>query len=94
MRSDAPVTVWQEQDGVRSGGGAVIRAAAFPVGDATRGGVTLTVRFPDGFWQAVKGGGMTATLLLDPDEARGFAMWLTQGADEADAVGPPLYGDA
>jgi hypothetical protein len=63
------------------------------MGDATRGGVTLTVRVPDGFWKAVEGGGMTATLLLNPDEARGFGSWLIEGADAADQAGPPLYGD-
>jgi hypothetical protein len=36
---------------------------------------------------------MTATLLHDPDEARGFASWLSEGAAAADVVGPPLYGD-
>jgi hypothetical protein len=88
-----PTTVWEGQDGVQSGGGAIIRAAAFTIGDVARGGVTLSVRVPEGFWQAVAGGGMAATLLLNPNEARGFAAWLDDAATAADAVGPPLYGD-
>ncbi len=84
--------MWQEQDGVQSGGGATIRAAAFPVQGEPHGGVTLTVQVPDGFYGPIDGGGMAATLLLNPMEARGFAAWLDQAADAADQAGPPLYG--
>ncbi len=87
-----PTTVWQEQDGVHSGGGAIIRAASFSGGGSSKGGVTLTVRVPDGYWQGIDGGGMAATLLLNPNEARGFAEWLDAAAEAAEAVGPPLYG--
>ena len=87
-----PRTVWEDQAGVLSGGGGTIRAAAFPVGDGERGGVTLTVRVPDGFFTLIEGGGASATLLLNPDEARGFAAWLDEAADAADSAGPPLYG--
>ena len=87
-----PRTVWQEQDSVQSGGGAVVRAAAFSVRDADRGGVTLTVQVPQGFWSQLDGGGASATLLLNPDEARGIAAWLDVAADAADEEGPPLYG--
>jgi hypothetical protein len=45
VAQEEPVTVWQEQDGVRSGGGAMIRAASFPVGSATRGAVTSRSAF-------------------------------------------------
>ncbi len=86
-----PVTVWQEQDGVLSGGAGMIRAASFPSGDLLCGAVTLTVRVPDGFWQQIDGGGASATLMLNPDEARGFAAWLAEAAAAADAVGPPLF---
>jgi hypothetical protein len=87
-----PRTVWQEQDGVQSGGGAVVRAAAFSVREADRGGVTLTVQVPQTFWASLDGGGATATLVLNPDEARGIAGWLDAAADAADETGPPLYG--
>ncbi|GAB3869404.1 hypothetical protein GCM10028801_46210 [Nocardioides maradonensis] len=87
-----PRTVWEDQGGVLSGGGGMVRAAAFPVGDGERGGVTFTVRVPDGFFTPIEGGGLSATLLLNPDEARGFAAWLADAADAADTAGPPLYG--
>lgn len=70
----------------------MVRAAAFPVGDAERGGVTFTIRVPDGFFAPIDGGGATATLLITPNEARGFASWLEQAASAADRVGPPLHG--
>jgi hypothetical protein len=54
--------------------------------------VTLTVQVPDGHWSALEGGGANATLVLNPDEARGFAAWLDAAAEAADRVGPPLYG--
>jgi hypothetical protein len=84
-------TLWQDQDGVLSGGSGIVRAAAFPVGDGIRVGVTLTIRVPDDFFRPVDGGGASATLLLNPDEARGFATWLNAAANAADAAGPPLY---
>lgn len=83
--------MWQEQDGVQSGGGGMVRAAAFAIGDGQRGGVTFTVQVPDGFYAPINGGGMSATLLVTPDEARGFAAWLNDAAAAADQVGPPLY---
>ena len=67
------------------------RAAAFPVADSIRVGVALTIRVPDGFFRAIEGGGASATLLLNPGEARGFAAWLDAAAEAADAAGPPLY---
>ena len=70
----------------------MVRAAAFTVAGAERGGVTITVQVPDGHWSALDGGGANATLLLDPDEARGFAAWLDAAASAADDVGPPQYG--
>lgn len=86
-----PRTVWEERDGVAAGGSGMVRAAAFPVGDVERGGVTFTVQVPDGFFAPIDGGGATATLLITPNEARGFASWLEQAASAADAVGPQLY---
>ena len=86
-----PRTVWQDQDGVQSGGGAAVRAAAFSVGETERGGVTFSVQVPDGFYAPINGGGMSATLLMTPNEARGFAAWLDQAAASADEVGQPLY---
>jgi hypothetical protein len=83
--------VWEEQDGVLSGASGTVRAAAFQVAGAPRGGVTLTIRVPDGFWAKTKGGSAWATLLINPNEARGFAAWLDSAADAADRVGPPLY---
>jgi hypothetical protein len=69
----------------------MVRAAAFSVGGTERGGVTFTVQVPDGFHGPVDGDGVTATLLITPNEARGFASWLEQAAGAADVVGPPLY---
>ena len=68
-----------------------MRGAAFPVGGIERGGVCLTLQVPDGLFAAISGGGVSATLLLTPSEARGFAAWLDAAAEAADAVGPPLY---
>lgn len=84
--------MWQDGDGVLSGGSAVVRAAAFAVGGVERSGVTLTIQVPEGFHHALDGGGASATLLLNPAEARGFAAWLDSAADAAEAAGPPLYG--
>lgn len=71
-----------------------MRAAAFEVGSEVRGAVTLSIRVPAGFWANLDGDGVSATLLLDSDEARGFAAWLDQAAEEADRAGPRLYGHA
>ena len=86
-----PRTVWEDQDGVASGGSGLVRGAAFPAGGIDRGAVTLTVRVPDSFATPIEGGGTAATILLTPNEARGFAAWLDQAAAAADQVGPPLY---
>jgi hypothetical protein len=77
---------------MQSGGGTIVRAGAFTIAGAERGGVTITVQVPDGFWSALDAGGANATLLLNPDEARRVATWLDAAADAADEVGPPLYG--
>ena len=86
-----PRTLWQAEDEVLSGGSGMVQAAAFPVAGSERVGVTLTIRVPDGFFRPIDGGGASATLLLNPQEARGFASWLDAAADAADAAGPPLY---
>ena len=69
----------------------MIRSTAFSSGSGWRGGVTLTVAVPDGFAETIRGGGSTATLLLDPDEARDLAQWLVESADGAGAAGPGLW---
>ena len=86
-----PRTLWQDQDGVLCGGSGMVCAAAFPVADSMRVGVSLTIRVPDELFRPIDGGGASATLLLNPEEARGFAAWLNAAADTADAAGPPLY---
>ncbi len=86
-----PRTLWQDQDGVLCGGSGMVCAAAFPVANSMQVGVTLTIRFPDEFFRPIDGGGASATLLLNPEEARGFAAWLNAATDAADAAGPPLY---
>jgi hypothetical protein len=87
-----PRTVREETDGVRSGGSGTVAATAYGIAGAVRGGVTLTVRVPPGFWQQLDSGGASATLLIDPDEARGFAGWLDEAAEAAERTGPALYG--
>jgi len=87
-----PQTVWEDSDGVHSGSMATVRAAAMPRGDQMCGAVTLTVRVPQDFFQIVQQDGSgVATILLNPDEARGIAAWLREAARAADQVGPPLY---
>ena len=51
-----PSTVWEDQDGVSSGGGGIVRAASFPIGDGERGGVTLTLQVPNDFYAPIEGG--------------------------------------
>lgn len=70
----------------------MVRAASFAVADQRRGAVTLTSVVPDDFSSLVDGGGVSATALLGPDEARQVARMLLEAADQAAAVGPPLYG--
>lgn len=81
-----PRTLWEERDGVAAGGGGMVRAAAFPVGDSERGAETFAVQVPDGFFSPLGVGGATATLLITPNEARGFASWLEQAATRPSIV--------
>ena len=67
-------------------------AAAFETAGAVRGAVTLTVRVPPGFSRQLDGGGATATLLIDPDEALGSAGWLDAAAQAVEKTGPALFG--
>lgn len=53
--------------------------------------MTLSVAVPDGFAESIPDGGSSATLLLDPDEARGLARVLVEAAGSAEAAGPGLY---
>jgi hypothetical protein len=64
--------------------------AAVLVGDSERSAVSLTLRVPDGFFNVIEGGGVSATLLITPNEARGFAARLDAVAEAADAAGSPL----
>jgi hypothetical protein len=87
-----PHTVYEESDGVLSGGMAAVRAAAMPRGDQMCGAVTLTIRVPNDFFNVVQEDGSgVATILLNPNEARGIGAWLDEAAQAADRVGPPLY---
>ena len=87
-----PQTVWEDADGVLSGGAASVRGAAMPRGGQMCGAVTLTIRVPEGFFEVVQQDQSgVATILLNPDEARGIAAWLDEAARAADRVGPPLY---
>lgn len=87
-----PQTVWEDADGVLSGSTASVRAAAMPLGDQMCGAVTLTIRVPEGFFEVVQQDGSgVATILLNPNEARGIAVWLDEAAQAAARVGPPLY---
>ena len=85
-RMSQPRTLWEERDGVAAGGGGMVRAAAFPVGDSERGAETFAVQVPDGFFSPLGVGGATATLLITPNEARGFASWLEQAATRPSIV--------
>jgi hypothetical protein len=63
-----------------------------PRGDQMCGAVTLTIRVPQDFFNTVpQDGSGVATILLNPNEARGIAAWLNEAAQAADRVGPPLY---
>jgi len=87
-----PQTVWEDSDGVLSGSMATVRAAAMPRGNQMCGAVTLTIRVPQDFFQIMQQDGSgVATILLNPDEARGIAAWLDEAALAADRAGPPLY---
>lgn len=89
--SDEPRTVWEERTDLGYGGRAMVRAAAFPVGEGVRGGVTLTCLVPDGFFTPIDGGGASATSLIGSDEARRLARWLIEAAAQADEIGLPIY---
>jgi hypothetical protein len=54
--------------------------------------VTLTTLVPDGFFATVEGGGVSATTLIGPGEARELATLLIDAAARAETLGPPLYG--
>ena len=88
-----PQTVWEDADGVLSGGTASVRAAAMPRGGQMCGAVTLTIRVPNGFFEVVQQerSPVSRPSGLDPNEARGIAAWLDEAAQAADRVGPPLY---
>lgn len=63
-----------------------------PRGDQMCGAVTLTIRVPESLFQVVQQNQSgVATILLNPDEARGIAAWLDEAAQAAERVGPPLY---
>jgi len=79
-------------DSVANGSRLAVRAAAFLVGSATRGGVVLTTRVPGELGHVVSDdGSIVSSLMLDPIEARGLAELLTRAAQEAEKAGPGLY---
>lgn len=85
-------TVYEHKDDVRAGGRVMARGAGFTVDGAVRAGVVLTVGVPDDMSQQIPGGGVSGTLILDPDEARAIASWLVAAADAAEPQGPPFNG--
>jgi hypothetical protein len=55
--------------------------------------VMVTLRVPAGFHKVFhEDQSGSATVVLNPDEARSVAAWLEQAAAAADEVGPSLYG--
>ena len=68
-----------------------MRAAEFTIEGTARGAVTLTLAVPDGFFTARSDGGMTATALMNPEEARQLAHAFHAASEAADRAGPPLY---
>jgi hypothetical protein len=88
---DSSQTVWEESTQVLAGMRLMVRGAQFMVERSSRGAVTVTAAVPDGFWAARSDGGMTATALMNPNEARSLAGWLIAAAAAADETGPPLY---
>jgi hypothetical protein len=78
-----PRTVWERPaDEVASGGRVLLRGAVFQIGGQQRSGVVLTIGGE---------GQDSATVLLNPDEAQGLAVWLREAADAALATAPPMY---
>lgn len=89
-----PQIIWEESEGLLSGSVVLVRGAAMPEADQVHGAVMLTVRVPEELFEVVREDGSgVATIMLNPDEARGIAAWLDEAAHEADQVGPPLYED-
>jgi len=90
-----PRTLWDSSDDTLAGASAQVRAAAMPWGAETRGAVALTFRVPgnsfNAFDVADEGGAVLVTMLVNPDEARRFAAWLSDAAEAADQAGPPVF---
>ena len=80
-------------DEVASGTRIGLRAAAFKVAGEERSGVVLSVAVPRGFHEPLPDDAVSASVLLNPTEARGLALWLTEAADAAINAAPPLYPD-
>jgi hypothetical protein len=93
MNADTePATVWERPlDEVASGMQVGVRSAVFQVAGDGRSAVTLSISVPDAYARAVEGG-TSATILLNPDEARGLSGWLDEAADAALKAAPPMYG--
>lgn len=90
--STPPQIIWEESEGLLSGSVVRVRGAAMGRANQICGAVSLTVRVPEHFFEVVQEDGSgVATLMLNPEEARGIAAWLDEAAHEADQVGPPLY---
>jgi hypothetical protein len=88
-----PETRYEKSDQTLSGSRVGVRAALFSVDGKPHGGVTLTVRVPGDFAQTGTDGGVSATLLLNPDEGLAIADWLREAFHAVDREGPPLYRD-
>src|SRR5437763_3678874 len=93
--STSPRTLWENSDIMLAGSSAQVRGAAMPWGTETRGAVALTFRVPgnslNAFAASDDGAAVPVTMLVNPDEARGLAVWLGEAADAADGAGPPVF---
>lgn len=87
-------TLSEVNDEVASGSRIGVRAAAFSIGDGTRGGVVLTTRVPSDFGHIhPEDASVVGSLVLDPSEARGLSELLREAAEAAEKVGPGLYSE-
>ncbi len=87
-----PTTVWERSDDeTASGMRLATRAATFSIDGARRSAVTLTMQVPEDFG-ASTGGSVSATILLNPDEAETLAAWLREASVAATQAAPPMYG--
>jgi len=86
-----PRNIWWREQQFRSGVRIAVTGAAFLIDGSARGGVTVTMAVPDDLSRSLEGGGVSATVLLDPTEAQTLCEWLRAAADSIANVGPGLY---